>query len=260
MFLALDQMINLAAKWKYMYGGQAGNMPLVVRAVVGKGWGQGATHSQSLHSTVAHFPGINVVLPATPADAKGLTISALQSDSPVMILEHRALYNTEGEVPEEFYATPIGKAAILREGSDATIVALSFMVQESLTAAAALAKEGISVEVIDARSVRPLDEATILNSLKKTGRLLVADTSWEMCGFSSEVAALAAEKGFKFLKAPVRRIALAKCPAPVSLPLETAFYPKPSTIVKAVLAWFDKQDTKIEHEYLDIAAEFKGPY
>ncbi len=258
MFLALDQMINLAAKWKYMYAGNAGNMPLVVRAVVGRGWGQGATHSQSLHSVLAHFPGMNVLLPATPTDAKGMMIAALQSDSPVVLLENRALYNLEEEVSEDFYATPIGKANVLREGKDITIVAISFMVQEALAAAEILAKEGIDVEVIDIRSLRPLDEKTILNSLEKTGRLLAIDVSWELCGFSSEIAGLAAEKGFHFLKAPVRRMGLANCPAPVSLPLETAFFPKPSNIVKTVLVMMGKNHEGFEG--VDKEDTFKGPY
>jgi len=258
MFLAFDQMINLAAKWKYMYGGNAGELPIVFRAIVGKGWGQGATHSQSLHAVLAHFPGLQVVLPATPSDAKGLTIAALQSNSPIVILEHRALYNIEGEVSEEYIATPIGKAAIAREGTDVTIVATSLMVHESLIAAKELEKEGISVEVVDIRSLRPLDEITILNSIKKTGRLIAVDTSWEMCGMTSEIAALAAEKALHSLKAPVIRISLANCPAPVSLSLETAFYPKPSTIAKAALGMMGKSSERIGA--IDPDDTFKGPY
>jgi pyruvate/2-oxoglutarate/acetoin dehydrogenase E1 component len=258
MFLAFDQMINLAAKWKYMYANNAGNMPLVVRAVVGKGWGQGATHSQSTHSLLAHFPGLHVVLPATPADAKGLTMAALQSDSPVVILEHRSLYNMEGDVPEEPYITPIGKANVLRIGKDITIVATSLMVQESLIAATELAKEGVDVEVIDIRSIRPLDEKTVLNSLEKTGYILAVDTSWELCGFSSEIAALAAEKGFHHLKGPARRMSLANCPAPVSLPLEAAFYPKASNIAKTVMAMLGKSSDKLSN--IDQEDNFKGPY
>lgn len=258
LFLAFDQMINLAAKWQYMYAGQAGNMPLVVRAVVGKGWGQGATHSQSFHSTLAHFPGIHVLLPATPADAKGMLIAATQSNSPVVLLENRALYNIEGDVPEEYYATPIGKANVLRSGKDITIVATSLMVQESLIAAEGLAKEGVDVEVIDIRSIRPLDEATILASLEKTGHILAVDISWELCGFTSEIAALAAEKGFHHLKSPARRMSVANCPAPVSMPLEAAFYPKASNIAKTVLAMLGKSSDKLAN--IDKEDNFKGPY
>jgi pyruvate/2-oxoglutarate/acetoin dehydrogenase E1 component len=258
MFLAFDQLINLAAKWKYMYGGQAGSVPIVVRAVVGKGWGQGATHSQSLHSVVGHFPGVHVVTPALPADAKGLTIAALQGSTPTVIIEHRSLYGLSGPVDEAYRATPIGKANILRSGRDFTIVATSFMVIESLRAAEELEKEGISVEVIDLRSIRPLDEETVLASLRKTGRLIVADTSWELYGVASEIAALAAEKGFAALKAPVRRITLADCPAPVSLPLESAFYPKASTIAKAALAMIGKTHSHLGD--IDLQDNFKGPY
>jgi pyruvate/2-oxoglutarate/acetoin dehydrogenase E1 component len=258
MFLAMDMMINLAAKWSYMYGGNAGSVPIVVRSVIGKGWGQGASHSQSLQSVLAHFPGLNVVMPSTPKDAKGLIMSALQHSSPVIILEHRALFDIIGDVPEEPYLTPIGKASILKGGKDISIVATSLMSYEAELAAKQLEVEGISAEVVDVRSIRPLDEETILQSIKKTGRLVVADTSWEMCGLSSEVAALAVEKGFHYLKAPVRRITTADCPAPVSHPLEKSFYPTANTITKVALAMFGRSTSSP----VDIAREdnFKGPY
>jgi pyruvate/2-oxoglutarate/acetoin dehydrogenase E1 component len=258
MFLAFDMMINLAAKWKYMYGGNAGAVPIVVRAVVGKGWGQGASHSQSLQSVLAHFPGLNVVMPAFPKDAKGLLMSALTHSSPVIMLEHRSLYDTQGEVPEEPFYTPIGKANIVREGKDITVVATSYMAYEALHAAEQLEKEGVSAEIVDVRSIRPLDEETILQSIEKTGRLIVADTSWELCGLCSEVAALAAEKAFHYLKAPVRRITPANCPAPVSLPLEKAFYPTATTIAKAALAMLEKRTSKFGD--IDREDNFKGPY
>jgi pyruvate/2-oxoglutarate/acetoin dehydrogenase E1 component len=258
MFLAFDMIINLAAKWKYMYGGNAGSVPIVVRGVIGRGWGQGASHSQSLQSAFAHFPGLTVVMPTFPKDAKGLTMSALRHPGPVVILEHRTLYDVEGDVPEEPYFTPLGKAAIVREGIDVSIVASSFMALESMRAADELAKEGISAEVVDIRSVRPLDEETILASARKTGRVVVADTSWELCGLSSEVAALLAEKAFDYLKGPVRRIALADCPAPVSQPLERAFYPSATTIAKACLAALGRQSSSLGH--IDFEDGFKGPY
>lgn len=258
MFLALDMMVNLAAKWSYMYGGNAGTVPIVVRAVIGKGWGQGASHSQSLQSVLAHFPGLNVVMPATPRDAKGLLLSALRHSSPVIILEHRALYDISGDVPEEPFYTPIGKAAIVREGRDISIVATSLMTYEAEHAAEQLELEGISAEVIDVRSIRPLDEETILQSIKKTGRLIAADTSWELCGLSSEIAALAAEKGFSYLRAPVRRITPADCPAPVSLSLEKAFYPTATTIAKAALAMLGRRTSSFGN--IDREDSFKGPY
>jgi pyruvate dehydrogenase E1 component beta subunit len=258
MFLSLDNLLNLACKWRYMFDGNAGEVPIVFRAVVGKGWGQGATHSQSLHAPLAHFPGLTVALPSTPADAKGLLLSALKANHPVVIFEHRSLFDVEGEVPEHMEPIPFGKAAILREGSDLTIVATSLMALEACIAADELKKQGISVEVLDPRTIRPLDEAAILASVAKTGRLIVADISWEMCGFCSEVAGLVAEKGFHSLKAPVRRIALANCPAPVSQPLENAFYPKASTLAAAALQLMQKEAGDLAG--MDRVDYFKGPY
>lgn len=258
MFLAFDNLLNLACKWRYMFGGTNGTTPIVVRAVVGRGWGQGATHSQSTHAPLAHFPGLTVAMPAFPKDAKGLILSALTHTGPVVILEHRSLFDTVGEVPEDPIATPFGNAAVVREGSDITIVATSFMSYEAVHAADELVNEGIRAEVIDLRTIRPLDENTILKSVKKTGRLIVADTSWELCGVSSEVAALVAEKGFFHLKAPVRRIALANCPAPVSQPLEKAFYPTASTIAKTAMVMLDRDPSGFSH--IDRAETFKGPY
>ena len=236
MFLSFDNLINMAAKWRYMFAGRAGIVPIVVRGVIGKGWGQGATHSQSLQAPLAHFPGLTVVMPAFPSDAKGLTIAALQHDGPVIILEHRALYSTTGPVSESFEATPIGKAIRVREGSDITIVATSFMAYEAVHAAEELARHDIDADVINLHTIRPLDEDTILQSVKKTGHLIVADTSWELCGVSSEIAALAAEKAWPYLKSRIVRISLPNCPAPVSAKLEEAFYPKASTIARAALS------------------------
>lgn len=258
MFLAFDQLINMAAKWKYMFNGNAGTVPFVSRAVIGKGWGQGATHSQSLQSVLAHFPGLTVLMPTLPEDAKALTIAALQHDGPVIILEHRTLYGTEGEVSEDFVPAPIGKARVVREGTDITVVGTSLMTLEAMRASEELERQGVSVEVVDLRSIRPLDEETILKSVAKTGHLIVADTSWELCGVSSEIAALVAEKGFKSLKAPVKRIALANCPAPVSFELEQAFYPKASTIAKAALATLGV--AKSDLGLIDVEDNFKGPY
>ena len=258
MFLAFDMMINLAAKWKYMYGGNAGDVPIVVRAVIGKGWGQGATHSQSLQSVLGHFPGLNVVMPAFPRDAKGLMLAALQHRSPTIVLEHRTLYDTTGDVPEAAELTPIGTASVVRTGRDLTIVGSSFMAYEALHAAEQLSNDGIEAEVVDLRTIRPLDEITILRSVRKTGRLIVADTSWELFGVASEVAALVAEKAFDSLKAPVRRIALPDCPAPVSQPLEKVFYPSATTIARAAVAMLGKYSATLGD--IDREDTFKGPY
>jgi pyruvate dehydrogenase E1 component beta subunit len=258
MFLSFDMLLQLAAKWRYMYGGNAGEVPIVIRAIIGRGWGQGATHSQSIQSALAHFPGLTVVMPAFPADAKGLLINALRHDGPVLILEYRTLYDTEGPVSEEPIPIPFGKAHIVRSGNDLTIVSTSYMSNEALIAAEELSKHGISVEVLDLRSIRPIDEEAILSSIKKTGHLLVVDTSWELYGVTSEVAAIAAEKGFHFLKGPVRRLALANCPAPVSHSLEKVFYPTAETIVQAVLFMLKKED--LEVNFLQAEDLFKGPY
>ncbi len=258
MFLAYDNLLNLTSKWKYMFDGHAGGVPVVIRAIVGKGWGQGATHSQSPHAALAHFPGLTVAMPSTAADAKGLLLNALQADHPVVILEHRSLYDVEGEVPDDQAAIPFGKARVIREGSDITLVATSLMALEATIAADELLKQNISVEVIDPRTIRPLDEEAILNSVAKTGHLIVADTSWELCGFSSEVAALVAEKGFHSLKAPVRRIALSNCPTPVSKTLEDVFYPKASTLANAVLRVLGRHSEDISD--IDRIDVFKGPY
>jgi len=258
MLLGFDNLINLAAKWRYMFNGRAGNVPIVVRAVIGKGWGQGATHSQSLQAPLAHFPGLTVVMPAFPQDAKGLIIAALQHDSPVVILEHRSLYTVSGEVSEAFEATPLGKANTVRIGSDITIVATSLMAYEAYHAADELARHGVDAEIIDLRTIRPLDEDTVLGSIKKTRHLVVADTSWELCGVSSEIAALAAEKGWHHLKAPVCRIALANAPAPVSKKLEDVFYPKASTIARAALATLGADPNRVGELHREDT--FKGPY
>jgi pyruvate/2-oxoglutarate/acetoin dehydrogenase E1 component len=258
MFLAFDQLINLAAKWRYMYGGRAGNVPIVVRAVIGRGWGQGATHAQSLQAPLAHFPGLTVAMPTYPRDAKGLLLAALEADGPVVLLEHRSLFSLQGEVPVDPEPTPLGKAAVVRTGRDVTIVATSFMTIEAERAAMLLEENGISVELVDLRSIRPLDEETVLASVRKTGRLLVADTSWELCGVASEIAALAAEKAFTALKAPVRRLTLANCSVPVSQPLEAAFYPNSRTIADIVCAMLDRPTLDARQDHLH--DDFKGPY
>ena len=231
MFLTLDQMINNAAKWKYTYAGKS-SVPIVVRGIIGKGWGQGPTHSQSIQSVVAHFPGLIVAMPSNPYDAKGIILESLRARAPVVILEHRALYDLKGDVPQESYRVDFAKAKVVRIGKDISVVAASVMVQEALKAAEALSARGVELEVIDPVTIQPLDKKAILESLKKTGRLICADTSWANCGFSAEVAAVAAEEGFEFLKAPVRRVTLPPAPCGVSKVLEDAFYPSYQNIIK----------------------------
>jgi pyruvate dehydrogenase E1 component beta subunit len=259
MFLATDMLINLAAKWKYMY--QNGiSVPVVTRASVGRGFGQGATHSQSLHALFGHFPGIYVATPCFPSDMKGMLASALSGSVPVVFIENRAVYNLEEDVPEELYTIPFGKGRIIREGTDVTIVGASLMAYEAQRAAEMLASEhGINAEVIDPRSIRPLDEEIILTSIAKTRHLVVADTSWATYGFAAEVAAVAAEKGFADLQAPVKRVTLPDSPAPVSKPLEDAFHPTPRSIAQACLDVL-RSDVQVVAHARDVQEAFAGPY
>lgn len=237
--LALDQLINNAAKWHYMFGGQM-KVPLVIRLIMGRGWGQGPQHSQALHSFFAHVPGLKVVMPSSPQDAKGLLISAIEDDNPVVYLEHRWLHNTFGEVSLDPIPTPIGKAKIVREGTDLTIVALSHMVLEAHRAVQWLEKEGISVELIDLRTIRPLDKETILNSVQKTGRIVVADPGWKTLGTSSEILAFCVEEAYSFLKAPPVRIAYPDRHTPTSWALSNHFYPTAHHIASTVLKMMGK--------------------
>jgi pyruvate/2-oxoglutarate/acetoin dehydrogenase E1 component len=258
MFLALDATVNLAAKWRYMYGGQGG-LPVVTRGVVGRGWGQGATHSQSPHATFGHYAGLHVATPASPADAKGLLVQALRSQTPVVLIENRNLYPLAGEVPEEPLPIPFGVGRIARHGDDITVVAASVMVHEAERAADQLAERGIGVEVIDVRSIRPLDEQIICESVAKTGRCVAADTSWARYGFAAEVAAVVAENIPGALREPLRRLTPPDCPAPVSWPLEEAFHPGADGIVEACLELL-RSDRGGLPRLTDAAAGFQGPY
>lgn len=232
LLLAMDQLVNHAAKWNYMFGG-AVNVPLVVWACIGRGWGSAAQHSQALQGLFLHMPGLKLVMPSTCYDAKGLMLSAIADDNPVLIIEHRYNFKYKGFVPEHMYRVPIGKGVIRRPGKDVTLVAISYMAIEAYMASEELAKDGIDAEVIDLRTLRPLDEGIILASIKKTGRVVVADTGWRTGGVCAEIAALVAEKGFAFLKAPVRRVASPDVPTPAGYTLEAAFYPGMLEIVTA---------------------------
>lgn len=258
MFLALDAMVNLAAKWRYMYGDRGG-VPVVTRGVVGRGWGQGATHSQSPHATFGHYPGLYVATPASPADAKGLLVQALRAQTPVVLIENRNLYPLEAEVPEEPLPIPFGVGRIARHGEDVTVVAASLMVHEAERAADQLAERGITIEVIDVRSIRPLDEQIICESVARTGRCVAADTSWARYGFAAEVAAVVAENIPGMLHAPVRRLTPPDCPAPVSWPLEEAFHPGADAIVEACLDLLHSDRGDLPR-LTDMAAGFHGPY
>lgn len=222
--LSLDQIVNQAAKWHYMFGGQA-SVPMVVRMVVGRGWGQGPQHSQSLQSWFAHVPGLKVIMPATPYDAKGLLISAIEDNNPVVVIEHRWLYDIYGPVPEGIYRVPLGTSNILREGRHVTVAATSHMTVEAMRAAHTLADEDIELEVVDIRTLNPFDESLIVESVKKTGRLIVADTGGHSVGFAAEVVARVAEQCMGVLAAPPVRITLPDLPTPTTRALANYYYP-----------------------------------
>jgi pyruvate dehydrogenase E1 component beta subunit len=230
--VSYDQMINQAAKLRYMFGGKQ-RVPMVMRTVVGAGFRAAAEHSQTLYSIFTHIPGLKTVAPSTPADAKGLLLAAIQDDDPVVFFEHKRLYMTTGLVDEDPTPIPLGTATICREGTDLTIVAVQRMVSFSLEAAQTLASEGIEVEVVDPRSYSPLDERTILESVRRTGRLLVVDESYPRCGLAADIAALAADRAFGALKAPVKTLTAPHTPVPFSPPLEDFYLPLPPKIAAA---------------------------
>lgn len=235
--LAMDQIINCAAKLHYMSGGQV-TVPLVIRTVSGGGNQLAASHSQSLEGWFAHVPGLKVVAPSTPYDAKGLLRAAYEDPNPVMYVEHSLLYGMKGDIPDEEYSIPLGVADIKREGSDVTIISYSRMVQVALKAAVRLEEEGIDAEVVDLRSLRPMDTDTIINSVKKTSRAVVVEEGWKAMGIGAEVSARIMENALEYLDAPVQRVASADIPMPYSRPLELATLPNEDRIIEAVRRLF----------------------
>ncbi len=232
--LAMEQLVNQAAKVRFMFGGKA-TVPMVIRMTGGSGTGAAAQHSQSLESLLIHIPGIKVVNPSTPYDAKGLLISSIRDPNPVCFVEHKQLYKTKGEVPEGEYTIPIGVADVKRKGSDITVVAGNIMVPRTMAAAQKLAQEGIEVEVVDPRTLRPLDEETITNSVRKTGRLLVVHEACQTGGWAGEViACVASSRAFDYLDAPMRRLAGADVPIPYNRNLELAAVPQEQDIEREI--------------------------
>ncbi|AKU13751.1 pyruvate dehydrogenase E1 component (beta subunit) oxidoreductase protein [Azoarcus sp. CIB] len=231
--VCFDQIYNQAAKFRYMFGGKA-ETPVVIRAMYGAGFRAAAQHSQCLYNMFTHIPGLKVVVPSNPYDAKGLLIQSIRDKDPVIFLEHKVLYTMEGEVPEESYALPFGEANVAREGDDVTIVAFGRMVNQALTAAAALQKQGIHCEVIDPRTTSPLDEDTILESVEKTGRLVIVDESTPRCSMASDIAGIVAQKAFGALKAPIEQVTAPHVPVPFSDALEDLYVPSPARIEAAV--------------------------
>lgn len=233
MMYAFDPIINQAANWSYMNGGKL-SAPVVFWGIITRGGEQAAQHSQAIHALFAHIPGLKVVMPSTPFDAKGLMISSIKDDNPVVYIDDRWLHGTEGGVPEEPYEIGFGKADVKREGKDITLVAVSYMVKLALEAANELGENGIDVEVVDPRTIKPLNKNMILESVSKTGRLAIADVGWNVFGIAAEISAMVNEEAFGKLKAPVCRISLPDFPAPASGPLEKAYYPTVENICSVI--------------------------
>lgn len=233
MLYAFDPIINEAANWYYMNGGRV-SVPVVIWGIVNRKGEQAAQHSQALQAMFMHVPGLKVVIPSTPYDAKGLMIAGIRDPNPVLFIDDRCLYAIEGEVPKDSYEVPIGKGIIRKKGTDVTVVASSSMVQEALRSADKLTQQGINAEVIDLRSLKPLDETLVFESVEKTGRLVIADGGWKTCGVAAEISALVHEQMFLRLKAAAVRVTLPDIPAPASSTLEQAYYPGEGEITDAV--------------------------
>ena len=233
MACAMDQIVNQAAKMRYMFGGIL-KLPLVMRTHIGAGFSAAAQHSQSLEAWFVHVPGLTVVVPSSPYDVKGLIKSAIRDENPVLFFEHIYLYDKKGPVPNEGYTIPIGKAEVKRTGTDLTIIAYSRMVDIALATANKLQKEGVSIEVVDLRTLKPLDKETIFNSVKKTGRVVLLQEACKMCGMAAEISASISEEAFEFLKAPIKRVTAIDTPVPFAPVLERFYLPDEQDALKSV--------------------------
>ena len=260
LLLCMNQLVNMAAKLSYMTEG-AVSVPLVVRGIIGRSWGQGAQHSQALHSYFMHIPGLKVFAPTTPYDAKGCMISAIRDNNPVIFMEHRMLYGNSGIVPEASYEVPFGKARMLSEGPDITIVGISHMMVEVLRAQQLLAQEGISADIIDPVSLAPLDIDTIAASVSKTGSLMVVDTSWLSCGAGSEIVAQVVERLQGAREIRVKRLGYQPTPCPTTRPLEELFYPSAQVIASEAYRLLGKPGNWVpEAVEASEITEFRGPF
>lgn len=240
MYYAMDQIANHIANWHYMFGGQL-SAPITLWAIINRGGEQAAQHSQATQAIFMHIPGLKVVMPSTPYDAKGLLVASIKEENPVVYIDDRWLYQQVGEVPEELYSVPIGKGVVRRKGKDVTVVATSYMVYEAIKASESLESEGTDAEVIDLRSLKPLDENLLFNSVRKTERLVVVDGGWKTSGVAAEISARVAENdAFKSLKAPIMRVTLPDTPAPASSVLEKIYYPRAEKIMTAVREVLEK--------------------
>jgi len=260
LILATNQLVNMISNYIYSTGGRM-KVPLVIRAVIGRGWGQGSQHSKSLFSYFTHIPGLKVIAPTTPYDAKGMLTAAIRDDNPVICLEHRWLYWAEEEVPESPYEVPLGTGRILLPGRDVTVVGLSWMNVEARLAADILKRRGVAVEIVDPRSLVPLDEDLIVDSVSRTGYCIIADCDWLNSGFSAELAARISERCFGRLKAPVQRIGFAPTPCPTVRELENEFYPNAHTIIRAVEGMLGMEPADLDAEdFYSHERRFKGPF
>ena len=263
--LAMDQLVNGAAKWHYMFGGQ-NSVPITIRLILGRGWGQGPTHSQNLQAWFAHIPGLKVVMPTTPEDAKGLLLASIFDPNPVIFLEHRWLHNTVGDVPDGDFRVPLGLARKVRSGDDITIVSMSYMTVEALHAADYLKIHGISCEVIDLRTIKPLDWQSVFNSVTKTGRLLVLDSGFTTGSVAGEIVARVAMERFSQLNSPPARLAMPDVPEPTSPALTKGFYVRSIDIVSTVFKMIDGDGSIAKIDLAepvphDVPGEwFKGPF
>ena len=259
MLLGMNQIANMLSNLRYMSGGKL-KIPLVIRAIIGRGWGQSAQHSKSLHGIFAHLPGLKVVLPTTPQDAYGLLRSAIRDDNPVIFLEHRWLYDIEGDVDDE-QQIPLGVAAVRRPGDALTVVCTSWMNVEALKAAEVLARRGVELEVVDVRTIAPLDGTVILESVTKTRNCIVADYDWVFCGFSAELAALISHRCFGVLARPVERLGFAHVPCPTTRPLENLFYPSAVNIIRTAERMLGLEAADLTGEtFYSHEQRFKGPF
>ncbi len=256
LLLTMDQLINHAAKWRPMFGGQQ-TVPMVVRAVVGRGWGNGPQHTQSHHALFSHVPGLKTVVPSNTRDAKGLLLAAVEDDDPVIFIEHRWLHEDEADVPTEYFTTPLGRAAVVRSGGDVTIVAAGPMVSEALRAAKALEETRIEAEVIDLRTLRPLDTDTVVESVSRTGRLVVADPDWAPCGVAGEVVARVAEQALDALRSRPIRVTWPDSAVPSSQAIEPLFYPGAREIQAAAMATCEGRAQRL---VMSTVKDFHGPF
>jgi pyruvate dehydrogenase E1 component beta subunit len=263
--LAMDQLVNGAAKWHYMFGGQ-NSIPITIRLIIGRGWGQGPTHSQNLQAWFAHIPGLKVVMPTTPRDAKGILLTSIFDPNPVIFLEHRWLHNTIGDVPEGDVRVPLGLAGIARVGTDITIVSMSYMTVEALHAAEFLKEYGVSCEIIDLRTIKPLDWETVFSSVSKTGRLLALDSGFTTGSVAGEIVARVAMEKFSTLKCAPARLAMPDVPEPTSPALTKGFYVRAADVASKVLEMLERSTKRFasqleEPEPHDVPGEwFKGPF